>query len=116
MPCAGGVQAVMGAVLNAPLWAGQFEKSGRVCFLWWEAGDESNRFHFLPPAFKFADAVQTGQLRDVRKSDLFRRDFPELQTAPLDPAVALLHLEELRGKNLPGGSVALVVEGSADCL
>jgi hypothetical protein len=54
-----------------------------------------------------ADAVQARQLHDMREVHLLRGDRDDFDAAPLDASVAFLNLEQLRGKNLPAGSVAL---------
>lgn len=101
------IQTVMGAVLNAPVLPGQFEQARRVGLTRAQAGDQPNGFHLLASGAELADAVQTRQLQDMRETHLFGRDRDDLDAAPLDAAVALFNLQQLRGKNLPAGSVAL---------
>ncbi len=111
------IQPVMGAAFpSAPVLAREFQEPGRVSLLRTETGDDPNGFHFLSAALEFADAVQTRQLHDVREAHLFGRDRHDLDASPFDTAVALLNLQELRGKNLPAGSVALVLKGRVGCL
>ena len=55
------VQAVMGAVLNAPVLPGQFEQARRVGLLRAKTGDQPNGFHLLASGAELADAVQTRQ-------------------------------------------------------
>src|SRR5208283_353532 len=101
------VQAVMRAIFDAPILAGQFQQAFGAGFFRRQTGDHPNRFDFLPAVLEFADAVQAGQLQDVGEAHLFGRDREDFDAAPLEAAVALLNLQELRGKNLPAGSVAL---------
>ena len=110
------VQAEMGAILNAPVLTGQFEQARRVGLLRAETGDEPNGFHLLASGAELADAIQAGQLDDVRETHLGGGDRDDFDPAPLDAAMALFNLEQLRGKNLPGGSVALVLRVQLGCL
>jgi hypothetical protein len=110
------IQPIMSAVLNAPVLAGQLQQARRIGLVRAQTGNDPNRFHFLPAALELADALQPRQLHNVRKAHLFGRDRHHPDAAPLDSAVALFNLEQLRGKNLPEGSVALVLTGRVDCL
>jgi hypothetical protein len=110
------IQPVMGAVLNAPVLARQFQEPRRVGFVWTQAADDPNCFHFLFAALEFADAVQTRQLRHVREAHLFGRHRHHFDAAPFEAPVAFVNLQELRGKNSPAGSVGLVLKGPVGCL
>ena len=101
------IQPVMGAVLDAPVLPGQFEQACRLGLPRVQTGDQPNGFYLLASGAELADAVQTGQLQDMRETHLLGRDGDDLDAAPLDAAVAFFNLQQLRGKNLPGGSVAL---------
>jgi hypothetical protein len=66
--------------------------------------------------FEFANAVQPRQLEDMGETHLLRRDLDDFDAAPFDAAVSFFNLEELRGKNLPAGSVALGLAARFGCL
>jgi hypothetical protein len=102
------VQAVMGTIFNAPVLPSQFEQTCYVGLVLGQAGDEPNRFNFLPAGAQLANALQARQLYHMRKAHLLRREGNDFDAAPFDPAVTDFDLQELRGKNLPAGSVVLV--------
>ena len=87
------IQPIMGAILNAPILTGQFEQSRGVRLLWRQAGDQPDRFHFLPPVLQFANAIQARQLSDVRKTHLFGRDGCDFDAAPFEAAVSFVNLQ-----------------------
>ncbi len=101
------IQTVMGSVRDAPVLPGQFEQAGRASLLRAQTGHQPNGFHLLASGTELADAIQTRQLQDMGKAHLLRGDGDDFEAAPLNAAVAFLNLEQLRGKNLPAGSVAL---------
>jgi len=109
------IQRIMGAVLNAPVLARQFQQAGRIGFLRGQAGDNPNRFDFLPASFKFPNPIKPRHLGHVRKAHLGWGDLPDRDAAPFDPAMALFDVHELRGKNLPEGSGWLAFEGFLGC-
>jgi hypothetical protein len=102
------VQAIMGTIFNAPVLTCQFEQTRWVGLVLGQAGDEPNRFNFLPTGTQLADAIQACQLHHMREAHLLRREGNDFDAAPFDPAVTRFDLQELRGKNLPAGSAVLV--------
>ena len=114
--CAADIQAEMRAIFDAPVLPGQFEQALGGGLFRRQTGNEPNGFDFLPPVGEFTNAVQARQLRDVREAHLFGRDRHYFDAAPFDPSVAFFHVQQLRGKNLPGGSVGLAGGGWVGCL
>src|ERR1035438_6753216 len=60
--CGAHVQAVMQAVFNAPILAGQFEQASGTGLLGTQTGDHPNGLHFLLATLEFADAIYSCQL------------------------------------------------------
>ena len=110
------IQAQMRAVLDGPILTDQLEQPGRVRLFGPQAGDYPDGFGFLLAAVEFADALHARQLHDVRKTHLLGRDGHDFNAAPFNSSVALLDLQQLRGKNLPAGSVALGPATRSGCL
>jgi hypothetical protein len=110
------VQAVVGAVFDAPILPGQLQESRGVGFLRVQAGDQSDGFDFLFAVFEFANPIQSRQLEDMGETHLRGRHLDDFDAAPFDAAMSFFNLEELRGKNLPAGSVALGPAARFGCL
>jgi hypothetical protein len=98
----------MGTIFNAPVLPSQLEQPRCVGLVLGQAGDEPNRFNFLPTGAQLAKALQARQLHHMREDHLLRREGNDFDAAPFDPAVTCFDLKELRGKNLPAGSAVLV--------
>ena len=109
------IQRVVGAILDGPVLARQLQEAGGIGFIRSQAGHNPDRLNFLAPAFEFPNAVNPRHLCHMRKAHLGRGHLPDLDPAPFDSAVALLDLQELRGKKLPGGSGALDLQGLFGC-
>src|ERR1035441_4088861 len=113
--CGAHVQAVMQAVFNAPILAGQFEQASGTGLLGTQTGDHPNGLHFLLATLEFADAIDSCQLQHMREAHLRRGDGQYLDAPPFNSAMTPLDLQKFRGKNLPGGSVWLGREGGFGC-
>ena len=109
------VQWVMRAVFNAPIQTNQFQQPGRIGLISPQAGKDPNGFDFLFASLEFANAVNACQLKGMRKTHLFRRDFQDLDAAPLDAPVAHIDRHHLRGKNPPAGGAWLAGAGFLGC-
>lgn len=109
------IQAVMQAVFDAPILAGQLEQAGGVGLLGAQAGDEPDRLHLLFAALEFADAIQSRHLQDVGKAPLRGCGVLDLDAAPLNAPVSVADLQKLRGKNPPAGGVWLGRAGRFGC-
>jgi len=105
----------MGAVFNTPVLTRQFQKVEQIGLGWGEAGNDPDGFPFLAAALEFANPLEPSYLRHMRKAHLSGGDLSDRDAPPFNPAVPLLNLQELRGKNLPGGSGAIAFEGFLGC-
>src|SRR5271169_1627912 len=65
--CGAHVQAVMQAVFNAPILAGQFEQASGTGLLGTQTGDRPNGLHFLLATLEFPNAIYAGKLQHVRE-------------------------------------------------
>ena len=112
----GDIQTIMQTVLNAPILADQFQQSGRIGFVGTQAGDHPDGLRFFFTAGQDSNSIHPRQLHHMGKAQLSGRDQQHLDATPFNATVPALDLQELRGKNLPGGSVALGPEGRPGCL